>query len=203
LIDRIIQIDSKHCQNHDQYFVFEENIHDVLLLWTRDAWIPKRLIEMGYQIKNGDDLNPIAPIWGISLYTMPLCYVFDDPGEIYFVFRQLYTRYFYKLHSISEKQESILHLCVLFEDILKQRDSELFYYITTELDINPIEIVFKWILYAFVGILEVDQVLLMWDRIIAYDSLDVLSLTAAALISFRRDIILQCSTTDQVFVIYV
>ena len=31
----------------------------------------------------------------------PLCYVYNDPVQLYFTFRELYTRYFFRLHNLS------------------------------------------------------------------------------------------------------
>ncbi len=95
---------------------------------------------------------------------------------------------------------SILYLSALFENLLKQRDAQLYFYLVFELDIQPLDLAFKWILYAFVGIFEVDQILLLWDRIISYNSIDLLSLTAAALFYYQRDNLLKCQTSDEVHV---
>ena len=93
-----------------------------------------------------------------------------------------------------------MDLCALFENLVKQKDSELFFYLAFDLDIQPLDIAFKWILYAFVGILDIDEILLLWDRIIAYDSLYLLSLTAAALLLYRKDQIMKCKTSEEVIV---
>jgi hypothetical protein len=85
---------------------------------------------------------------------------------------------------------------------LKQSDSKLFFHISYNLGLNPLDIAFKWILYAFVGILEVDQVLLLWDRIVGFDNLSLLAITAAALMLFRRDMLLAATDSNQVQVIY-
>ena len=207
VVDRILQIDSKHCQQDDHYFVFEEVVRDVLLYWSRDDWIPTQLEKLQHSITppSTDDeevcyQNYVAPIWGISLYVMPLCYLFADPGEVYLLFRQLYTRYFYKLHYPSNKKGSILYQSILFENLVKQHDMDLYYFLVHELEVQPLEIAFRWMLYAFVGVLESDQVLLMWDRIIGYDSLDLLALTAAALFSFRKEVLMSCQNKQDVFV---
>jgi hypothetical protein len=39
LTDKIIFSDVRKVQNDDNYFVFEEIIRDVLLMWSRDEWI--------------------------------------------------------------------------------------------------------------------------------------------------------------------
>lgn len=41
LVDRLVQLDSKHAGNDDGYFVFEDNIREMLLLWTRDTSFQK------------------------------------------------------------------------------------------------------------------------------------------------------------------
>lgn len=53
MIDRIIQVDAKHAQHDDGYFVFEEMIRDVLLYWSRDDWI-KDNIRLDYLEQRGN-----------------------------------------------------------------------------------------------------------------------------------------------------
>lgn len=107
-------------------------------------------------------------------------------------------RYFYRLHTLSSKKGGILHLCITFEKLLKQTDPILFYHMTNILAVQPLDIAFKWMLYGFVGVLDCEQVLLMWDRIIAYDSLELLPLTAVALFSYRRDLIVQSFSAKEI-----
>jgi hypothetical protein len=84
---------------------------------------------------------------------------------------------------------------------MKQNDSDVYYYLINDMDIKPISIAFKWILYAFVGILDAEQTLFLWDRIIAFDSLELLPLTAAAIVSFRKNMVLCSSTEEEVLVL--
>lgn len=109
-------------------------------------------------------------------------------------------RFFFKLHTLCPNQGSIIHLSALFENLLKQKDAELYYFLSYELDLNPLDIAFKWILYAFVGVLEIDQLLLMWDRVIAYNSLEIIPLTAAALLVYRKQQLLKCSNNEDAMV---
>jgi hypothetical protein len=53
-------------------------------------------------------------------------------------------------------------------------------------------------IHAFVRHLEVEQVLLLWDRVIGYDSVLPLAIAAAAIIAFRRDTLLAASTKGEV-----
>jgi hypothetical protein len=80
---------------------------------------------------------------------------------------------------------------------------DLYYFLAVELDIQPLSIAFKWILYWFVGVLEPAQVLDLWDRILAYESMDYLAITAAALFSFQKNELLSCTDRESVLVHFI
>lgn len=48
-----------------------------------------------------------------------------------------------------------------------------------------LQLAFPWMFSAFSGYLSVEELLLLWDRIIGWDSLVVLPILAASVISFR------------------
>lgn len=52
----------------------------------------------------------------------------------------------------------------------------------------PLQLAVPWILTAFAGHLAVGEVLLLWDRIIGFDSLLPLPLLAVAVLAFRRQV---------------
>lgn len=57
---------------------------------------------------------------------------------------------------------------------------------------------FKWIMRAFSGHLPPEQLLYLWDLILAYDSLEVLPLLAIAIVSFRKDNLLKVDTLHNI-----
>lgn len=61
-----------------------------------------------------------------------------------------------------------------------------------------IRVVFKWLMKGFSGHLLPEQLLNLWDIIIAYDSLEVLPLLAVAILSFRKDNLLQVDSLQNV-----
>jgi hypothetical protein len=65
------------------------------------------------------------------------------------------------------------------------------------LGISPLKTAFNWIFYAFVGYLEIDQIYLLFDRILGFESLEILSIMAAAIFVFRANLILNCSNQDE------
>ncbi len=82
--------------------------------------------------------------------------------------------YFYKLSIISTDPQSILCLCALFENLLQLKDAKLFAHMK-KIHVQPLKIAFKWIIRAFSGYLVSSQLLELWDRVVAYDSLEILS----------------------------
>ncbi|CAM9479708.1 unnamed protein product [Laminaria digitata] len=59
-----------------------------------------------------------------------------------------------------------------------------------------------WIQFGFVTYLEADQVLLLWDRLLGYDSLDLLPVLAAAVLVFRANLVMQVSDAATVMAIF-
>lgn len=53
-----------------------------------------------------------------------------------------------------------------------------------------LKIAFKWLVRAFSGYLSSDQVLLLWDRILAYNSLEILPGECVNVYSNGKDIVL-------------
>ena len=81
--------------------------------------------------------------------------------------------YFHKLNVISADPQGIMGLCLFFEIILQAKDPELFFHLR-RIQVQPLRIAFKWVMRAFSGFLASSQLLELWDRILAFDSLEVL-----------------------------
>ena len=52
-------------------------------------------------------------------------------------------------------------------------------------------------MFCFVGVLEVDQIYLLWDRIIGFESLEILPIFAASIFVFRANLILNCQNQEE------
>ncbi|RUS90119.1 hypothetical protein EGW08_002086, partial [Elysia chlorotica] len=87
----------------------------------------------------------------------------------------------------------IVSLSLLFEQLLQAEEPELFYHLK-QVGCQPLKIAFKWMMRAFSGFLASDQVLLLWDRILAFDSLEVLPVLAVAIFSFRKTNLMKVQT---------
>uniref|UniRef100_A0A5F8HIA3 TBC1 domain family member 19 n=1 Tax=Monodelphis domestica TaxID=13616 RepID=A0A5F8HIA3_MONDO len=128
--------------------------------------------------------NGVIPFHGFSMYVAPLCFLYHEPSKLYQIFREMYVRFFFRLHSISSHHSGIVSLCLLFETLLQTHLPQLFYHLR-EIGAQPLRISFKWMVRAFSGYLATDQLLLLWDRILGYNSLEILAVLAAAVFAFR------------------
>ncbi|GAB6027354.1 hypothetical protein CHUAL_001630 [Chamberlinius hualienensis] len=207
MIDRLIIKDVKLTSSNDeQYFVFEEYLYQVMLLFSRDIHIfyhsstGHKSSNDGYSSAWKEGVYPpngIIPFHGFTMLACPLCYIYDDPIALYFVFKELYSRYFFHLHTISSHTYGILRLSCLFEHLLATTEPEL----CSQFDIHgvqPLRCVFKWIMRAFSGYLPTPQVLILWDQIIAFDDIEILPVVAVAVLHFRKGILLQSQSQDEI-----
>ncbi|KAH8877100.1 TBC1 domain family member 19 [Schistosoma japonicum] len=93
--------------------------------------------------------------------------------------------------------QGILCLCLLFEQLLQIREPEIFFHLKS-FGAQPVRFAFKWLMRAFSGFLAPDQVLLLWDRILGFDSLEILAVLAVAIFAYRRTNLLQVKTNADV-----
>ncbi|XP_067293435.1 TBC1 domain family member 19 isoform X2 [Pseudorasbora parva] len=193
--------------NDDYYFVFEDYLYQVLLCFSRDTAVlehfnynsaspPKSCV----QSKSGSEQcavvyppNGVIPFHGFSMYVAPLCFLYNEPSKLYSVFREMYIRYFFRLHSISSHPSGIVSLCLQFERLLQTHLPQLFYHLR-EIGAQPLRIAFKWIVRAFSGYLSTDQLLLLWDRILGYGSLEIVAVLAAAVFAFRAENLMEVTS---------
>ena len=204
LFDLILLQDLKHTvANDDNYFVFEDLIYQVLFTFLRDSGVLEIAtyapIDPPVAYNRGrigtlhqEVVYPpsgVIPIHGFGYYIAPLCFTQANPIPLYVLFTEMYKRYFYQLCTISSHPNGILSLCCLFEDILQQKNPSLVLHLKG-IKVEPLNLAYKWILYAFSGYLDPDQVLLLWDRIIGFDSLEVVPVLAAAVFHFRASSLL-------------
>ncbi|XP_008117035.1 TBC1 domain family member 19 isoform X2 [Anolis carolinensis] len=199
LVDSLIYKDVKlTASNDDYYFVFEDYLYQVLLCFSRDTSVldhfeynsatpPKSYIRGKLGMEEYAVFYPpngVIPFHGFSMYVAPLCFLYNEPSRLYQIFREIYVRYFFRLHSISSHPSGIVSLCLLFETLLQTHLPQLFYHLR-EIGAQPLRISFKWMVRAFSGYLATDQLLLLWDRILGYNSLEILAVLAAAVFAFR------------------
>ena len=186
--------------NDDNFFPFEELLENTVLAFSRDRWVPNNSATKAHTPMSG--VTPsgerthcippsaVQPFRGFCMYVAPLCYLFLERGRgpvnLYFVFREMWARFWCKLNTVSALDGHLIYLCKMFEDLVQRYEPELFYHLL-DLGIRPLSMAFPWMQHAFLGYFEVDQVLLLWDRILAWGDrgLLLLPVVAAAIFVFR------------------
>ncbi|XP_015922874.1 TBC1 domain family member 19 [Parasteatoda tepidariorum] len=201
LIDKLIFKDIHlTASNDDQYFVFEDLLYQILLVFSRDT-----SVQSHFEISSANPVkgnlrgthtnvvyppNGVIPFHGFSMYVAPLCYIYEDPITLYHIFRELYVRYFFRLHNLSSHPQGVLSLALSFETLLDEVEPQLAYHFSVH-DIYPLKIAVKWIIKAFSGCLATDQILQLWDCMLAYDSTEIIVVLAVGIMSLRKSILLQ------------
>ena len=123
--------------------------------------------------------------------------MYVQPTEIYFCFREMWARYWCKLHAFSTQSGSLLPLLRLFEDLLQECTPAVCLHLL-RLEVPPGSMAVHWISSGFASFLPVEQTLVLWDRIIGFDSLELLPILAAAVFVYRAKWLLQASEPSQV-----
>ncbi|RDD43585.1 TBC1 domain family member 19 [Trichoplax sp. H2] len=201
LVDKLIRKDIRLTSANDShYFPFEDLFYQAMLAFTRDTAVLKHFNNSSATPSKAYQKGKSESPENLIIYppnVAPICYLFEDCESIYFVLRELYTRFFFRLHTLSSHPQGILNLCVTFESLLQSHYPGLFYHLR-EIKAQPLKIAFKWMMFAFSGYLSPEDVLLLWDKIIAYYSLEVLSVLAVAIFAFRKDNLMQAQTLENV-----
>jgi hypothetical protein len=192
--------------NDDKYFIFEDFIQTTSNLFFRDSWVNENMRARPHAIITGiassdRDAEPyppagVVPCKNFALLTCPFCYISVNMEEVYYIFRSFYCRYFCQLHSINSNPQGIIGLCKLFEDLLQTYEPEVCYYLN-QLGINPLKVAFPWIFYSFIGFLEVGELFLLFDRIIGFDTVEIVPILAAAIFVYRATLIVNCSSQEE------
>jgi len=183
-------------------------IYQVALCFSRDPYVYVQLNSkfglksssrhVQFQIAGHSNAYPpsgFIPFCGWSMYVAPLCYIHDKVEDIYFILRAMYLQYWCRLHRIGSHQQGIVSLSILFERLLQRQEPELWIHCLNN-NIQPLKLVLPWMAQAFSGFLVPEQLLYLWDLILGIDSLYVLPLLAAAILSLRRENLYRIQTQD-------
>ncbi|EKX50999.1 hypothetical protein GUITHDRAFT_103588 [Guillardia theta CCMP2712] len=204
--DELFRLDVTITSNDDDYFVFEETLSETMALFSRDSWLVKNAAVrsqanekfLDEQQRESAVFPPcgIVPFRGIVMYATPLCYQYINTTELYYVFRSLYAQYCCRLHTVTSDTGDIMQLARQFESLLQETNTLLYHHILSK-GVHPLKLAFNWIVFVFAGYLDVDQVLTVWDRILAWDSLLLVPVIAASIISFREKRLMECNTLEE------
>jgi Rab-GTPase-TBC domain len=142
----------------------------------------------------------VQPFLGLANYTAPLCYLYTDKATLYSMSSQLWAKLWCKLNVITGDRGALLCVCKTFENLLAALDPKLFLHLLS-LNIQPLRVAFSWIQLSFVSFFEIDQLLILWDRVIGFTDLALFSLLAVAIFIYRSETLLNCSKSEKALLI--
>jgi len=229
--DSLFRFDVQETTDNDEFFVFSDPLNEAMLIFSRDNQVrslcslepttavlevkapsPLDGSSSAETAETAETTAPdakkiaippcgIIPFYQLSLIAAPICFIHADVEHIYYMWRAMYCRYFCRLHIISSQKDTIYYLAKTFEDLLSTAHPKVYYH-AVSIGAHPLRTVFPWIFTAFAGVLPVFQVLQVWDRIIAYNTLELLPTLAAAIYLFRADRVLEAKSANEVHSIF-
>ncbi|KAL0040686.1 hypothetical protein WJX79_001665 [Trebouxia sp. C0005] len=210
LTDLLIEQDLETVANSEHFFLFEESLRAVLLAASRDPSLGPSCHHKPFpcllgKTASGDTQGPyppsgVLPCRGLVEYAAPLCYLYAEQASCAVMFCSMYARFWCRLHTIDNtagQDATLVSLCALFLHLLEEGEAEVAEHLKA-VGCPPLQLALPWIMTAFAGHLAVGEVLLLWDRIIGFDSLLPLPLLAVAVIAFRRQVLLTADSREQI-----
>ena len=149
---------------------------------------------------NNENVRCVQPFLGLTNYFAPLCYLYSNRSLLYSTASRMWNTIWCKLNVITSDKGTLLYVCKTFEDLLAFLDPKLFLHLLS-LDVQPLRVAFSWLQIAFVGFFEIDQLLILWDRVLGFTDLTLFSLVATAIFISRTESLLLCTSKEKVFMI--
>ena len=134
----------------------------------------------------------VQPFLGFASYVAPLCYLYRDRASIFSMADTLWATTWCKLNVCTGDTGGLLHVCQTFEHLLSSTDPRLFLHLLS-LNVQPLRIAFPWLQLCFVTVFEIDQLLILWDRLLGFDDLTLLAVLAAAIFIARSETLMMCT----------
>lgn len=199
-------MDAYECSQNDHYFPFTDMIEDIVTVLSRDEYVynnsdVRAYPRIEFELEDKRKINVpecgIYPYKGFSSFVLPLSLIYTNPYEIYYISREMICRYWCKLVSVRSNEDCIIYLYKTFEDLLQLKEPELFYKMV-QANVQPLSIASHWITNSFVGVLQPREVLLLWDRILGFDTLLLLPILSVSIFMFRSAFIQKATTADEI-----
>jgi hypothetical protein len=142
----------------------------------------------------------VQPFLGFTNYFAPLCYLYSDQSLLYSTSSSLWRLLWCKLNVLSGDNGTLLHTCKTFENLLGILNPKLFLHLLN-LGISPLHVAFPWIQMSFVSFFEIDQLLILWDRVIGYMDLSIFAILSTAIFIARAEPLFLCTNCEKAIAI--
>ena len=93
-------------------------------------------------------------------------------------------------------KRQLVGLLRAFEDLAQRHEPALCFHLLS-INAPAATLASAWIVHAFARHLDATQTLLLWDRIVGYDSVLPIAVAAAAVIAFRKDALMRAASAEE------
>ena len=84
--------------------------------------------------------------------------------SLYSFARLSFAKLWCRLNVHASDPGTLLHACATFESLLLAACPSLCLHLAN-IGLNPVQVALPWMQLGFVGLLEMDQILILWDRV--------------------------------------
>jgi hypothetical protein len=206
----------------DKYFVFVDEVTTVFLALLHDPTVSQLRLRHALRLLQRDTAKELSafhtvgdatkmlgavPLTTASLCIAPLCFATGDVEELYELASAMYGQLWMRIHAPSI---DLFSMCLTFEGLASHFAPHAVLHCFTKLGFSPLSIALPWMVTGFAKLLEPQETLLLWDLLLAYHCMEtsstrpgaspyfLLAALAAAVFSFRSQLVLACSTKEQV-----
>ena len=200
--DLLLQADVLTTCTDEHHFLFNDSVLRLLSCFVNSPiqWHKiRRYLGPTLKSANGETIpaSGIFPFRGLSSYVAPLLYLYKEESVLPHL-QVLYTRYYCRLHTI----EGLAPLMGMAELLIAEGCPDMivkFKMLQTQSpDISLCSVVVPWLMTGFAGYLMPREYFQLWDRILGYNALELLSVLAAAIIILKSSTLLGLSDPQDV-----
>lgn len=149
--DELFMHDLQTILDDPRFFVFEEELKEIILAFSRDPSIHNQTNyeihapltqAMGVDFSNDTTAPPsgVQPFLGFATYFAPLCYIFKQIPSLYSISKYLYCHIWCKLNVLSYDEGCLLSVCKHFEVLLMESCPRLFLHMT-KIGLPPLKVI--------------------------------------------------------------
>jgi hypothetical protein len=168
--------------NETSFFAFDETVLEFAyrLITERDV-----LFDPAEQTQDNVFTGRLPcrfiPITGFLRFMGILTYFAKKKEKVYQIIKFFLGQHVAKLFDVKpSNSENVIALCMIFERIFLKTMNQLYLHLRS-LDIYPVDKAGSWMVSFFIGTLAVDQVFMLLDRLIGYNSLHLLPVLSLAI----------------------
>ena len=154
--------------------------------------------------------SAVQPFLGLCSYFAPLCFILRSSrplqagrakeggqGALYTMTRVTYQRIWCRMNVLSSDPGTLLYVCKLFEELLLSQHPRLFLHLVN-MGVQPLYVAFPWMQLGFTTLLDIDELLLLWDRVFGYQDTSLLAVLAAGIFIFKADALFLCGSAAEI-----